>query len=157
MYQPTITSNNVLLSFEILCLVQQNPLFNVFLANNSLYFSLVPSIPFLFQKQKTKKGVEIVPVAMKYWQTVSPRKSMHLGLLFHRKGSFGLTASVRWATHPVNQRKQRDLFKTQSSVLPSASKNKAPSPQPFKHKVLTYLLTYLLTPWSRVLLEKLTG
>ena len=24
-------------------------------------------------------------------------------------------------------------------------------------KVLTYLLTYLLTPWSRVLLEKLTG
>ena len=24
-------------------------------------------------------------------------------------------------------------------------------------KLLTYLLTYLLTPWSRVLLEKLTG
>jgi hypothetical protein len=27
-------------------------------------FSLFPSIPFLFQKQKTKKGVEIVPVAI---------------------------------------------------------------------------------------------
>jgi hypothetical protein len=26
-----------------------------------------------------------------------------------------------------------------------------------KHHTLTYLLTYLLTPWSRVLLEKLTG
>ena len=25
------------------------------------------------------------------------------------------------------------------------------------NKILTYLLTYLLTPWSRVLLEKLTG
>jgi len=25
------------------------------------------------------------------------------------------------------------------------------------HTLLTYLLTYLLTPWSRVLLEKLTG
>ena len=24
-------------------------------------------------------------------------------------------------------------------------------------KTITYLLTYLLTPWSRVLLEKLTG
>ena len=26
-----------------------------------------------------------------------------------------------------------------------------------KRGLLTYLLTYLLTPWSRVLLEKLTG
>ena len=26
-----------------------------------------------------------------------------------------------------------------------------------KSRFLTYLLTYLLTPWSRVLLEKLTG
>jgi hypothetical protein len=27
----------------------------------------------------------------------------------------------------------------------------------FENVSLTYLLTYLLTPWSRVLLEKLTG
>ena len=29
--------------------------------------------------------------------------------------------------------------------------------QEFSETLLTYLLTYLLTPWSRVLLEKLTG
>jgi len=28
---------------------------------------------------------------------------------------------------------------------------------PYPRTLLTYLLTYLLTPWSRVLLEKLTG
>ena len=27
----------------------------------------------------------------------------------------------------------------------------------FDERLLTYLLTYLLTPWSRVLLDKLTG
>jgi len=31
------------------------------------------------------------------------------------------------------------------------------TPKLFKNLLLTYLLTYLLTPWSRVLLEKLTG
>jgi len=30
-------------------------------------------------------------------------------------------------------------------------------PDPASHSVGTYLLTYLLTPWSRVLLQKLTG
>ena len=28
---------------------------------------------------------------------------------------------------------------------------------PQRHKKVTYLLTYLLTPWTRVLLEKLEG
>jgi len=27
----------------------------------------------------------------------------------------------------------------------------------YVYSIVTYLLTYLLTPWSRVLLEKLTG
>jgi len=97
----------------IFCLVQQHPLFICF-SSTTVSASLFPSIPFLFQNQKTKKGVEIVPVAVKYWQTVSPRISMHLGLLLQRKGSLGLTAAVRWATHPVNQPKQTNLFKMQS-------------------------------------------
>jgi len=76
--------NEVVFVVSIFYLVQQHPLFICFLST-TISASLFPSIPFLFQNQKTKKGVEIVPVAVKYWQTVSPRISMHLGLLLQRK------------------------------------------------------------------------
>ena len=68
-----------------------------------------------------------------------------------------LSATKRDCADELTPHSQLVLFHVQSIRLPSLQWNTKPASQALYLLTVHYLLTYLLTPWCRVLLEKLTG